>query len=183
METLKKKKTARCNAVAKNIHLMHMYTDNETNKSTDILYVPLSFPHTLNLFICGFSCGYRQWRLKGSRFLGHLPGAVGSFRWICLSPTKPWALWLTSPFSSTGTGESSGRTGVCGMEMEVSSRFCFSLCSILCVSYSVWRPAWKTLFIYTVCQWDHSRTCWYSKETLICFYIDWGRLSRKLLLV
>lgn len=54
------KKTARCNAVAKNVHLMHVYTDNETNKSTDVLCVPLSFPHTLNLFICGFRCGYRQ---------------------------------------------------------------------------------------------------------------------------
>ncbi len=34
---------------------------------------------------------------------------MGSFRWICLLTTKPWALWLISPFSSTGTGESNIR--------------------------------------------------------------------------
>ncbi len=71
----------------------------------------LSFfpPHSQPVHLCGFRCGYRQWKLKGWRFLGHLPDAVGSFRWICLLTTKPWALWLISPFSSTGTGESNIR--------------------------------------------------------------------------
>lgn len=170
------KKTARCNAGAQNVHLMLVYRNMETS----CVCVPnsLSFPHTLNLFICGFRCGYRQWKLKGWRFLGHLPDAVGSFRWICLLTTKPWALWLTLPFSSTGTGESNIKL----FWWSLQGFALLSMVSSLIANQFGGLPGRRSIHLYHfvsgIIQ-GHSDIL----KRLKRVHVNWGLLSRKLLLV
>lgn len=50
-------------------------------------------------------CGCRPWRPKGWRSPERSLGVAVRSTWTWLSPTRPWVSWLTSPSSSTGTGE------------------------------------------------------------------------------